>query len=211
MKLDGNQLRFKGPTNARAAVLVLHGGTDDAEKAKRTARRFFPATTNSHWIQDGVNDLMGSKGVASWSLKHRLAGWDIPHNPTPVREARQAIESMRLAHGGVPIILVGISMGARTAVRVAAEDNVVSVIGLIPWLPAEEPPTPLAGKHLRVGYASLDRTCPYDSMRDFIARANGVAASVTTTNVGPDIREMVLPRTWQPFTARCIEDILSRA
>ena len=108
MQLDGNQLRFKGPTNARAAVLVLHGGTDDAEKAKRPARRFFPATRNSHWIQNGVDDLLGSKGVASWPLTHRLAGWDIPHDPTPVREARQAIEQMRLAHGDIPIILVGI-------------------------------------------------------------------------------------------------------
>ena len=190
---------------------MLHGGTDDAEKAQRPARRLYPATTNSHWIQNGVNDLLGSKGVASWSLKHRLAGWDIPHNPTPVREARQAIERMRQTHSDIPIILVGISMGARTAVRAATEDNVVGVVGLVPWLPAEESPAPLVGKHLRVGYASLDRTCPYHSMSDFIARAHGVAASVTTKNVGPDVHEMVLPRTWQPFTARCIEDILSPA
>ena len=127
-----------------------------------------------------------------------------------MREARLAIDEMRRAHGTVPIVLVGISMGGRTAVRIADEDDVVGVVGLVPWLPSDESPAPLAGKHLRVGYAGLDRLCTWDSMKEFLAAARGVAASVSTKNVGPDVHGMVLPRTWQPYTARCIEDILSR-
>ena len=211
--LRHDQLRTRGPQgkSTRAAVLVLHGGTDDVEKAKRPRRPFLPATMNSHWIQNGVHKALGTSGVATWALSHRLAGWDDNADPTPVREARAAIERIRLMHSDtIPLVLIGISMGARTAVRVADEPNVRGVVGLVPWLPPDEPVENLRGKHLRVGHASLDTVAPWKSMENFVERASRVASSVHHENLGPDVHEMVLPRTWQPFAARCVEEILAR-
>lgn len=51
MQLDGNQLRFKGPGNARAAVLELHGGTD--------------ADTGVHQRQPQLVDLIWHDDVGS--------------------------------------------------------------------------------------------------------------------------------------------------
>ncbi|MEX1907204.1 alpha/beta fold hydrolase [Janibacter sp. Y6] len=209
MTLTEEQVRRLGPADPTACVIVLHGGTDDPTKAVRPRRTWLPATMNSHWIQNGVDRTLREEGVATWALAHRLAGWDDDADPTPVREAAETVQQARRMYGeGVRIVLVGISMGGRTAVRVADMDGVVGVVGLVPWLPEEEPTYTLSGKHLRVGYAGLDRTCPLSSMTGFVGRARTDAATVEITEVGPDVHEMVLPRVWQPFTARSVRAIL---
>ena len=84
--------------------------------------------------------------AADWLLSYRLRGWN--GGAGPVDDARWALEQVRRELGDLPVVLLGHSMGARTAIHVADDDSVVGVVGLAPWWPADEPVEALRGKHL---------------------------------------------------------------
>lgn len=90
-------------------------------------------------------------GVAVELLRYQVRGWNAAagREPAPVRDTRAALDSLRAAHPGVPIVLLGHSMGGRTA-NVASDDpDVVGVVALAPWFPPGEPvrTTPLLVLH----------------------------------------------------------------
>ena len=71
------------------------------------------------------------------------------------------------------------SMGGRVAMRVAGDQAVVSVVGLAPWLPAEEPVDQLAHRRVLIAHGTLDMfTIPRASFR-FAERAAAAGADVT--------------------------------
>ncbi len=64
------------------------------------------------------------RGVAVWRVRYRVRGWNGPA-PSPVTDVENVLERVRLAYGiDVPVVLVGHSMGGRTALRVAGHPNV---------------------------------------------------------------------------------------
>jgi dienelactone hydrolase len=75
-------------------------------------------------------------------------------------------------------------MGARTAVAVADDPDVVGVVALAPWLPADEPNHTLAGKQLAAGHGSRDKITSARQTRAFCRSAEGVAASVEFHDMG---------------------------
>jgi alpha-beta hydrolase superfamily lysophospholipase len=91
---------------------------------------------------------------------------------------------VRREHGELPVVLLGHSMGARTSVAVADDPNVVGVVGLAPWLPADEPVRPLAGKHLAVAHGRADKITSARATRAFVRRAGSVAASTEFHDIG---------------------------
>ena len=64
-------------------------------------------------------------------------------------------------------------MGARTAVHVADDPAVVGVVGLAPWLPADEPVTALAGRHLVAAHGRRDRITSFRATAAYVERARG--------------------------------------
>ena len=52
----------------------------------------------------------------------------------PVADARAALDQLAAAYPGVPIALVGHSMGGRVALALADDPRVVEVVGLAPWV-----------------------------------------------------------------------------
>ena len=84
-------------------------------------------------------------GVAVWLLCYRYRGWNRP-DLDPVADARWALAEIRRAHPGVPVALVGHSMGGRVALRVADEPGVVAVCALAPWTTAKDHVDQLTGK-----------------------------------------------------------------
>lgn len=212
MLLRADQLRrVDSNEEVDAGVLVLHGGTDNKAKAARPARRSFPAPwIPADRVAQGVVKRTRSQRVGVWTLRHRLAGWDRDDDPTPVLEARAAIDAIDQLHHGLPVVLVGHSMGGRTAVCVADSPHVRGVIGLAPWLPESQSADPLRDRHLRIAHARLDHECPLGSMWDFLTRALSTAASVEVQDMGWDLHYLLLERRWRDYAATQVLAILSR-
>lgn len=176
-------LTHRSPRAPRAVVLMLHGGkargldpVDDRSASWRRCR----------WMMSQIAQDANRDGVALWLLRYGVRGWNAgagPH-PSPVPDARWALEEVRRELGTLPVVLLGHSMGARTAVAVADAPHVVGVVGLAPWLPADEPVRPLRGKLLAVAHGSADKITSARATRTFAGRAEGVAASVEFRDMG---------------------------
>jgi alpha-beta hydrolase superfamily lysophospholipase len=122
----------------RSAILVLHGGREHSLQ---------PTSSRQLAVVRMLDMYVGlrrqSTGAAIYLLRHRVRGWNPDGRgralPDPVVDARWALDQVAERHGGVPVGLLGHSMGGRTAFAVAGDRRVVGVCGLAPWLPVGEP------------------------------------------------------------------------
>jgi dienelactone hydrolase len=143
-----------------AVVLVLHGGkaesVEQSEPTHLSARRMRPFARALH--RRGA-----AHGVAVWSVRYRVRGWNGPEM-SPVHDARWALEEVRREHGAVPVVLLGHSMGGRTAVHVLGDPSVVGAVLLAPWLP-HEPVEGACDRDVVIAHGVVDRwTDPRESL-----------------------------------------------
>ena len=167
--------RIGRPEGVSALVLVLHGGRANSLVP---ARRWNLAVVRMALLAGGLD---GDRAVPVLTLRYRYRGWndaERTRTPDPVRDALTALEQIERRLGPVPVILVGHSMGGRTAVRVASYPTVRAVAALAPWLPADESVQPLAGRGLLVAHGLRDRVTDSENSVAFAARAVGVAGPV---------------------------------
>jgi pimeloyl-ACP methyl ester carboxylesterase len=154
--MDEPRLRHTSPAGpVRAAILVLHGGREHSNEPVGATNLSYRLMA---WLARGLASHFGRSGVAVWLLRHRIRGWNASSNgvPPPVADARRAIEEIRAAHPTAPLVLVGHSMGGRTACAVADEPGVVGVCALAPWLPEGEPIEQVKGRPLFVIHGTAD-------------------------------------------------------
>lgn len=163
----------------RGLVLLLHGGKESSTQAvdHRSASWRRVAA-----LQRSITPRFHDSGVATWVLRYRRRGWN--GGSEVVADARWALEQARAELHEVPVVLLGHSMGARTAVHVCDDPAVVGVVGLAPWLPPGESVAPLTGKHLRTAHGSGDHITSQRATRAYVARASEVAASATLRDMG---------------------------
>lgn len=158
----------------RGVVLVLHGGRADSFEAVR-ARHLSPARMLP--FAQALRNEGGPHGLAVWTLRNRYRGWN-GQDMSPVQDARWALAQISLEHPGVPVYLLGHSMGGLTALCVADDAQVEAVVALAPWLDAATPVEPLAGRRVLIVHGSEDRwTSPRNSLA-YARRAEGVAGSI---------------------------------
>ncbi len=162
-------------------VLMLHGGkahghspVGDRSASWRRAR----------WMMGQIGGDLQRTGLAVWLLRYGVSGWNDPA-ASPVPDVRWALEEVRHAHGEVPVVLLGHSMGARAAVAAADDPTVAGVVALAPWLPADEPVLALAGKRLAAAHGRTDKITSARQTRAFVRRAEQVAASAEFHDMGP--------------------------
>jgi pimeloyl-ACP methyl ester carboxylesterase len=124
-------------------------------------------------------------GLGLWLLRYRVRGWNHGHDelPSPVPDARWALSEVRREHGDVPVVLLGHSMGARTATAVADDPAVVGVVALAPWFPRDEPVDALAGKQFAAAHGTRDRITRLMDTRYYVQRAAEVATSSSLTEM----------------------------
>ena len=97
---------------------------------------------------------------------------------SPVQDARWALSQISREHPGVPVYLLGHSMGGLTALCVADDPQVEAVVALAPWLERSTPVEPVAGRRVLIVHGNEDRwTSPKNSLA-FARRAEGVAGSI---------------------------------
>jgi pimeloyl-ACP methyl ester carboxylesterase len=160
-------------------VLVLHGGKPRSRQAidgrSLSWRRAL-------WLQRDLAARAHGAGVGVWSVRYRERGWN--GGIDRAADARWALHQLRAAHGDVPVVLLGHSMGARVAVHVADDPSVRGVVGLAPWWSQQDPVDTLAGRTLRAAHGRRDRITSFTETARFVERARGVAASAELRDMG---------------------------
>ena len=118
----------------RAVVLVLHGGKSRsrppgppvagrraADGAVRQGRRRRGRGQRSPWRRSGMPCAAGTVPTAS-----------------PVADTRLALEQIAAKYPGVPIGLLGHSMGGRVALHLADDERVPAIAALAPWVEPQD-------------------------------------------------------------------------
>ncbi|MGH3424924.1 MAG: alpha/beta hydrolase [Nocardioidaceae bacterium] len=152
------------PATPRLQVMLLPGGRVRSTRASSRTQLAYLRL----W-QLGRRLGPACEGVGISLLRYRVRGWNEPRRD-PVRDARSALRQLRAERPGVPVALVGHSMGARVALRLAGEDGVVAVCALAPWVEAGEPTAQLDGRMVVIAHGDRDRRTDPAASGRFAAR-----------------------------------------
>ena len=140
----------RSPSDAEGVILVLHGGAEKGER--RNTELTPPVLLMRRFATYFARHIDGPVAVAR--LRFAVIGWN-GERQSPVHDARAAIAEISERYPHTPIVVVGHSLGGRTAIHVADEPNVLGIIGLAPWIEPQDPiPTNPA---VRVGILHGDR------------------------------------------------------
>ncbi|MDN3292587.1 alpha/beta hydrolase [Streptomyces ficellus] len=156
------------PPVPRGAVLLLHGGRSDAltppPLLNLPAARMRP-------FGSAILRRMPKGDVLLATVHYRYRGWN-GSRTDPVHDANEALDELKSLAPLRPVVLVGHSMGARAALRVAGHSHVSGVVALAPWCPPGEPVTHLRGKQMVVLHDEGDRVTSARGSWDFVRRAH---------------------------------------
>lgn len=203
-----DRLHVRGPDRPRGLVLMLHGG---AQHSQRPVDGRNLSLRRTQMMYAAIAPRVADAGCSLALLRFTVKGWNGQRGePAPIADARWALDQVRERHPGVPVVLLGHSMGARTAVHVADDDQVVGVVGLAPWLPADEPVRALAGRHVVAAHGRRDRITSPRQTRGFLQRAGVVAASTEFIDMGAAGHYMLSHvRAWNRTALRASLGMLS--
>ncbi|MGI8577264.1 MAG: alpha/beta fold hydrolase [Nocardioidaceae bacterium] len=153
MTIDAVPRLRGGRRNAESAALVLHGGSENGLSVTSPTQLSYLRMVD---LYAGLRHR--SRHCAVYLLRYRVRGWNPSrHEPDPVIDARWALDRIADRHNGAPVVLLGHSMGGRTAFAVADHPQVQGVVGLAPWLPDNEPaPAVGAGQQFVIAHGTGD-------------------------------------------------------
>ena len=164
------------PELVSAVCLYLHGGTVRSHRPVTSTALTYQ---RARWIRDALAPSLSGTGIASVLLRYNVRGWNARDGePSPLADARWALEEVRSTYD-VPIVLVGHSMGGRTGLHVADHPNVVGLVALAPWFPADEDTEALRGRHLVVIHGTRDRITSPQESRQVARQSEPVTRSTT--------------------------------
>lgn len=180
--VSGRLLTRHDAEQPEALLLMLHGGTansvDPVDERSASWRR-------SRWMMSQIQGRAARRNVSTWLLRYQTRGWGgSGATGSSVADARWALDEVRRELGDLPVVLLGHSMGGRTAVAVADQASVTGVVALAPWLPRGESIRPLTGKHFAAAHGRSDRITSARQTREFVERARTVAAAADFTDMG---------------------------
>jgi len=196
----------RGP-QIRCVVLVLHGG-----KVESHARsRLWHLSGLRMWQFTWALRRMGrDKGILVHQLQYRFRGWNGIER-SPVRDARWALRRIHRRYPDVHVVVVGHSMGGRSAAAVADDPLVSGVVALAPWWPdGGELDSSRTDQVVRVVHGAADRwTDPVASRREVVsAAARGVDARYVDMPGGHFMIRRA--RSWVQMTSTFVMDMASR-
>ncbi len=166
-----------------ALVLMLHGLVRSPDPLDSRSAPWL----RMRLMQVHLRHALHRDGTATWLLRYRVGGWaaDGEAQPAPVTDARWALDRVREELGNLPVVLLGHSMGGRTAVTVADDPLVRGVVALAPWLGPQDPVRTLQGRHLLAAHGRTDRVTSPLATRSYVERAATTARSSEYVDMGP--------------------------
>jgi predicted esterase len=152
VELNPKLIEVSRPADASGAVIVLHGG------ASRRENMMVSPTQLSVLRMVPIARRIARAGrgeVAVFRLLNSRRGWDAHH--TPVRDVEWALGEVARLTAGLPVCLVGHSLGGRAALMAAGRPGVLGAVALAPWvLPTDDPPG-LDAQRLLIVHGDRDR------------------------------------------------------
>ena len=186
------------PEDVRAVVLVLHGGR---EVSTAPARATQLAVVRMVPIARALARAGGPHGLAVARLRFALRGWN-GELRSPVGDARDALDRLAARHPGVPIAIVGHSMGGRTALAVADHPAVSTIVGLAPWIEASDGTSAVTGRQVLLVHGSADRITDPRRSKRFVENVEGLASSASYISVSGDKHAMLRrPAVWNALAS----------
>ncbi|MEU9027195.1 alpha/beta fold hydrolase [Streptomyces sp. NPDC048383] len=164
----------RAPRRPDCAVLLLHGGR--AEGLAPPPRVGLPSLRMRPFAA-AVLRAGRAERILVGDVRYRHRGWN-GDRADPVEDARRALRELRRSAGPIPVVLIGHSMGARAALRVADEADVRGVVGLAPWCPPGEPVAHLRDTPIVLLHDEADRVTRAEDTWAYLrrARARGTPA-----------------------------------
>lgn len=136
-------------------------------------------------------------------VRNTTYGWN-GTGAGPLADARRAIEASRTAYAGVPIVLVGHSMGGRVALRLAEEEGVEAVVALAPWIADGDPVRGRPGQTMLLLHGRQDRVTDPRRTKAYAARLRERGVDVTEATL-PDGHAMLrVPGDWHRQVANFV-------
>ncbi|GAA1405400.1 alpha/beta hydrolase [Catellatospora coxensis] len=161
----------------RALVILLHGGAADGHGRAHRGRAAYLRMVPFQRALPG--------DVTVWRLRYRFRGWN-GAAADPVRDLEWALDQARSRHPGLPVVLVGHSMGGRAALWGAGDPQVSAVCALAPWIEPGDPVEQLAGRTVLIAHGVADRITDLAGASRYAATAEKAGADVTFLAVTGD-------------------------
>lgn len=181
-------LRIKRPRgDVRAVAMLLHGGRTESSMPVRPTQL---AVLRMVPFARALHRAGRSQGLAVVRLQFRVRGWN-GQLESPVGDARWALDRIGERYPGVPIALIGHSMGGRTALRVADDDSVAAVAAVAPWLPPAEPVAAIGGRRILIMHGTRDRMTDPRMSAAWAVRARAAGARVSYISVRGEHHSML--------------------
>jgi pimeloyl-ACP methyl ester carboxylesterase len=157
------------------AVVVAHGGRSVSSEPTTALQ---PAVLRMVPLARAVRHALRGSGAVVFRPRFQLRGWN-GELALPVHDLSEILDDISGRLGPVPIVVVGHSMGARAAMRVAGHPAVTAVAGLAPWLPPGEPVGQLTGRRILLVHGNADRITRPEDTWAYAERARSVAEVMT--------------------------------
>ncbi len=140
------------PANPRAVVLVLHGGRD---RSQAPVRSWHAAVLRMRPFA-GAIAAAGEGRIAVASIRYAVRGWN-GAAASPLRDSELALEQITGRFPGVPVGLLGHSMGGRVALQLGGDERVRAIAALAPWVESQDPVRSHPGLHVLFMHGTRDR------------------------------------------------------
>ena len=161
-------LPVRVPASPDGVVLALHGGASRGDDVRVSPTQLSVVRL----IPTALAVARAGRGrLAVFRLLNSFRGWDTSH--TPVEDADWAIARLRERYAGVPLGLVGHSLGGRAALLAGDAPDVRSVVALNPWVQTTDS-VDLSGRRVLIVHGGQDRVAS-------IAKAQTLARALART------------------------------